>query len=430
MKKLIILFFLVTVFLHAQDLSFWQDIRNSSVTEDNEIFIHCEMPTEILNYTSVSTVEYSCENNWQTANLDFLWLDDFGIPTWQTTIEADIFQTQTYYFKTEQDSAVILMPKFCNPPQNLADYSLVTTDPIGDCEILNKPNLDIISEHFAYSDDRFYAVIQNNGDEFPTDNGGFFPDEYYIYGAGFVNIETALIDTTVYAMIYLDVLGFFNPGLYKFSGTDIEDMEQIGEIEYEIDGDLLYLSCNISDLTEDENFGEWPNESNSLGFESVTQMVSLEGMEPSFSFGDMTKPAVLVFDDYKIESFQNVLPEITNISVESDDYYTTVWLEYFDANGHFPLVHEIIVQPGNITFPMIELSHDFSETVEFVTNMPAYWSSFEIVFSDNNSDFVSEFYGNEPELEFSVDSLSILTVADAAEGKPLTIYNNYQTSIC
>ena len=114
-------------------------------------------------------------------------------------------------------------------------------------------------------------------------------------------------------------------------------------------------------------------------------------------------------------------------------------LEYFDANGHFPIVHEIIVQPGNITYPMIELSHDFSGTVEFVTNMPAYWSSFEIVFSDNNSDFITETWGvstenneleipnynlqNYPNPFNSQTTISFNLTTESTENTEIIIYN-------
>jgi len=164
-------------------------------------------------------------------------------------------ETQICRFKTEHDSLVfsscqsILMKIVFLPDLN--DLSLVGESPTQDTIATN---LDITAEYFGYSDQKFYAVIKNNGGGFPTIGIGW-PLEMYIYTAVIINPENVLLDSVAYALAFVNFLTF-TPGIYKVSpdSLTLASFERIGDIEYEISDSLLFMRCNITDIIEDENF--------------------------------------------------------------------------------------------------------------------------------------------------------------------------------
>jgi hypothetical protein len=383
MKKIIILIFLVSIFtfLSAQDISVWQNIRNSAYTAESDLYLRCET----IDFPGIETGVYF----WETDSWTYYQMETLQGLTQQVQINADPTQPARFRFKSVHDTLVALMPKSVLEdisPLPLANHSLVASDPVDEVPT----NLDLTEQYFAYSENKLYAVLKNNGGGFPTDSGGIFPSEFYFYSAGLVNPEAT--DSVAYALSYQHILTY-TPGLYKFDPSEqsLEAIEKIGDIEYQIDGNYLYMSCDIQDLVDDEDFGEWPNSYNALLFSSLTNTASIDG---EYLTSDICKPGILNFEEYTVEPTENTLPQIYDIASYIENDTTFVSLLYTDAQQNFPLISRSYLpeSPENY-YEFLPILPDYSQPVEFITAIPETdWQQLYITFSDNNQDMVEEIY--------------------------------------
>ena len=374
-------------------ISFWNNIRNSSYTQEDEIYIRCEtidlpgLETEIF---------YSAGSSW--GNMEMINLSGL---TYEAIIPAFPEEAQFCRFRTETDTLVGMMPAYQQddlfPPEN--ELGFIADDPIGDNLDPDSPNLDITGNYFSYSEYRFYAGITNESGEFPLDVGGLFPTTFYFYVTTILNPETVLIDSVVYAMIYCDIPVLMSPGLYKISGTEfsLEAFEMIGNIEAEVVAGQLQMACDIETLTGDENFGEWPNITNSIGVEMLTAKYTLP---TEFLMTDLAKMSLQFIDQYEIEPITNILPEISELEGTNGGLFTCT---YYDENGHFPITAEVIVD-GEV-FQLNPLNFDYSNNVIFesITGSSG-WAEAIFRFSDNNFEFIEDTITNNSS---SDDELSI-----------------------
>jgi len=380
-KYLIILGLLILNSLQAQipALSFWNNIRNSSYTQNNEIYIRCET----IDLPGIETeLFYSTATGWENSemsNLDGL--------TYQAIIPAMPNETQYCRFRTETDTLVGMMPAYQQndvfPAEN--ELGFIATDPLGDNLDPEIPELDITGNYFGYSDTRFYAGFSNDTGEFPLDAGGLFPLSYYFYITTILNPENVLIDSVVYAMIYCDIPVLMSAGLYRIQGTEfsLETFEMIGSIEAGIVDEKLQMACDIETLVNDEYFGSWPNITNSIGVEMITAKYTLP---TEFLMTDLAKISLQVIDQYEIEPVINILPEISELNGTNSGLFTC---NYFDENAHFPIIAEIIVDQE--VFQLDPLNFDYSNEVIFESVTGAYgWDEATFRFSDNNYEFVEE----------------------------------------
>lgn len=402
MKKYIIIIFLLTFqILQAQipALSFWNNIRNSSYTADDQIHIRCET----IDLPGLETeMFYTTQSSWN--NIDMINLSGL---TYEAIIPALTTETQFCRFRTETDTLVGMMPSFQQndifPPDN--ELGLIAEDPIGDNLDPDSPNLDITGNYFGYSDTRFYAGISNDTGNFPLDTGGLFPDSFYFYVTTIINPETVLIDSVVYAMIHGNIPLFLDSGLYKIGGTEfsLEAFELIGNIETEVIEGQLQMACDIETLINDEDFGVWPNLTNSIGVEMFTLKYSLPS---ELLITDLAKLSLQYIDKYEILPIANVLPQISQLSGTNPGLFTCT---YFDENEHFPITAEVIVDGE--TFQMNPLNYDFSGDVIFESVTGAYgWDEATFRFSDNDYEYVEETImnnsSNDEELFISPYNLS------------------------
>ena len=382
MKKYILISMLLFVhLLQAQipEISFWNNIRNSSYTQNDEIHIRCET----IDLPGLETeMFYSTISGWE--NIEMINLSGL---TYEAIIPALPAETQFCRFRTETDTIVGMMPAYQQndlfPSED--ELGFIAADPIGDNLDPDSPNLDITGNYFGYSDTRFYAGITNESGEFPLDVGGLFPITYYFYVTTILNPETVLIDSVVYAMIYCDIPMLMSPGLYRISGTEfsLETFELIGSIEAEVVGGQLQMACDIETLTGDENFGEWPNITNSIGVEMLTAKYTLP---TEFLMTDLAKISLQFIDQYEVEPIINILPEISELEGTNGGLFTCI---YYDENGHFPITAEVIVD-GEV-FLLNPQSFDYSGNVIFESITGFYgWDEATFRFSDNNYEFIEE----------------------------------------
>ena len=136
-------------------------------------------------------------------------------------------------------------------------------------------------------------------------------------------------------------------------------------------------------MTGNENFGEWPNITNSIGVEMLTAKYTLP---TEFLMTDMAKISLQFIDQYEIEPIINILPEISDLEGTNGGLFTCT---YFDENVHFPIVAEVIVD-GEV-FSLDPQSFDYSGNVIFESVTGSYgWDEATFRFSDNNFEFVGE----------------------------------------
>ena len=382
MRKLIVILMLLLVhFLQAQipEITFWSNIRNSSYTQDDQIHIRCET----IDLPGLETeMSYSTATGWENIEMTNL----SGL-TYEAVIPALISETQYCRFKTETDTLVGMMPAYQQndvfPSEN--ELGFIGADPTGDNLDPDSPNLDITGTFFGYSDTRFYAGFSNETGEFPLNVGGLFPITYYFYVTTIINPETVLIDSAVFAMIYCNIPVLMSSGLYKINGTEfsLETFDLIGDIEAETVDGHLQIACDIETLTSDEDFGEWPSITKSLGVEMLTASYTLPTV---FLLADLGKLSLQFIDQYEIESFTNVLPEINDLNGTNGGLFTC---SYSDENGHFPITAEIVVD--GIVFQLNPLGFDYSGDVIFESVTSASgWDEATFRFSDDNIEFVEE----------------------------------------
>jgi len=392
MKKILIIFIVastvINIFAQIPELNIWNNIRNSSYTQDNQIHIRCET----IDFPIIQTdLFYLMNNEWIKTDMENL--SGFTI---EGIIAASQQENNICRFKTYGDTITAMMPAYIPEdvfPPDMEQLSYIIADPADD-QIVEAPDqLDILGSYFGYSDTRFYLALKNNGTGFPTNEGGFFPTEYYIYLAGLINPENALIDTVGYAFVRAEIPLFFQPGLYRFAGSELslDNLQQIGEIETAVVDSFLIMACFIEDLTNDEFFGNWPSISRSLGLDFITAFVGFDAQfELTYDLVDFSLPSIQIIDQYIIAPFVNDLPQISNISTNILNENTVIQLDYFDQNHNFPLVAQVSTEQNEI-FSLTPASFDFSQPVIYHGYIPETdWNSLTLVFSDNGYQFVEE----------------------------------------
>jgi len=425
-KNIIVLVVLLFVsVLFSQEMNLWNNIRNSAYTQDNQMYIRCET----VDLPNMQTELYSLNGNeWEFAEMTQL----EGL-TYEAIVSGNPQENLYCRFRTEADTIITMMAAFVpndNFPVQLSQLGFVVDDAVGD-QLEGGDNLDLTSEYFGYSESRFYAAMVNNSDDFPTDNGGWFPDEYYFYIAGIINPETVMQDTVMYGMVYCNIPFLAEPGLYKISGDtlDLDSIERIGDIEYDIDGNTLVMACNIEDLTEDEDFGDWPNLSNSIGLQSMTNLFSAGSQE--FGFSDLVNVSFQKFEQYLIEPFENELPQISDVGFTNLGILTNISCTYFDANSNFPLVAEVETHHADGSSQTYELSHvslDFSAPVNFTVQIPETdWTEFVVRFSDNGYQYSEQTVQNTSVEEIEISQKEIIISPNPFRNST-TFYLNNQRS--
>ncbi len=250
-----------------------------------------------------------------------------------------------WYWRSENDTAVISQsPKneadvFPAPVYLMADMG---ADSVGDTENGGGNHLDITHLYASYSDTKLYFQFENNGGGYPTNQGLF---TYYIYSVGIVDPNTT--DSVAYALVYADVPALFSPGLYIMDATD-SSFTQIGSITTSISGNMLRMSCNISDLTAQSSWSDWPPPAGFIGVAPVTATAVITDI----STNDFGKTGVFVPKSNLLDfDAANNPPALSNanVSIAGED---TILAEivYTDSDKHLPVLREFIFEGDS--YPM------------------------------------------------------------------------------
>lgn len=391
--------------MSAQDLTPWQYVRHSAVDNNGVVHVRFNGNPDILNAYQFL--------NWQNNAWTEQTLTNPEPLVYEALLPAAMGQTLKYRLRTSYEaigeSITAVNPAFLDSdafPPALNALGYIADDPAGDSINVYHPNLDITGNWFGYTDTKLYCAVSNASNLFPAMNSF---TSYNMYYAGLASSTSAVADSTFYAMIYtFNIPGVISPGLYKLGINPADTTvvyEYLTPIQTIVSGGKLFLSCNISDLTADPEFGNWPPEYNSLGFMSGSIRIEIDTstLIPSFGIGDLSGIAQLIFENHSYTIGQNALPVISNSAITGPAGAHVLSFTYSDADGDFPLTaHHYLNDPGTAV-NFIPSSLDFSQPV----NMNAYIGSIEYEFqtmirvSDNNMDFVTDwlFVSNEDEIQ-------------------------------
>ncbi len=307
-------------------------------------------------------------------------LDEPGFEnTWATSIATDGGQSVAWYLKGEVDSEalgydygrliVTGTPKNENnswpPSSNL--YADLAYDESGDAS----SSYDIHTVRGSYSDDRFYVSLDLNGS--CCDEGGLF-GPWYLYGVGFVNPESE--SEVAYAIGFGNGgFGQLTPGLLKITG-DLATGEVGGfdyittNIDYSTAGNSMQAAALLSYMTDDAEWGEWPNSVNGFIALGVTVEAALSGIDVDASIKDQTTPGLMILHT----TFQdgNVEPVLSEPAYDADTMELSV--TYTDADGNLPWWRNVQVcyPDGGACFlnlPMIPDDHAYLEGVRYTASI-------------------------------------------------------------
>ncbi len=313
----------------------------------------------------------------------------------QALLPYEFGQNLRYRLRTEltlmDESVVYMHAPWLNselfPPQ-LGQLGQIGTDAAGDSVMMYAPYLDLTESWFGVTNTKLYSALANVPNSFPTLNSVF---SYNAYITTISNPDT-VVDTLSYAMIYsFYVADVIQPGLYKLRMGDsgLPSFTRIGNIQTMVLGGKLYMACDLNDLTNDPDFGAWPNSLNALVAASLTMNLSIDPntYEPAYGIGDYSSPGILFFEDHSYQVSQNTLPGCANIWFDSTQFR----FDYSDAEGDFPLVLELELPDGQILEPQPQ-SYDYSQSVTYSVQLPYLPEFVELRYSDNAIDVLEDLH--------------------------------------
>lgn len=283
-----------------------------------------------------------------------------------------------WYFRSENDTAVVSQsPKnsadiFPAPDYLMADMG---ADPAGDAVGAAGSWLDVTHLYAGYSDAKLYVSLQNNGGGFPTNQGLF---TYFLYTVGIVDPNTT--DSVAYVLVYASVPALFSPGLYILDASD-SSFTQIGSITTNISGNRLNMSCNISDLTAQPSWSDWPPPAGYIGIAPVTATANFTNL----STNDFGKTGVFIPASHLLDfNAANNAPSLSgeNVSLIGEDTINAE-ITYTDIDGHLPTIRNLILE--GVEYPMFacEKSYETGALFEQSLNVTeSGWYHYYFEFSD------------------------------------------------
>ncbi|MGC9362182.1 MAG: hypothetical protein ACP5F3_04555, partial [Candidatus Syntrophosphaera sp.] len=249
MKNLYLVFIvLLSSSLWAENIGQWQNVRFSGKTADSEIMLRAEVDPD-----SLVLNKYIHGASGALAEHD-LQLIDPATDTFQGGVPVNSDRRYIGLRLQQNGYPTELVPVYyagTGLPE-LSELTMASEDTLND----NATDyFDIVADYVSFSDTKIYTAIQNRGGGFPAINGF----EVYSYMNVIAAPDTDPNDPNVivWALNYMDVaVAGYTPGLYRITGTGIDDLVRIADITYEIDSanNLLKMSCDIADLLADPDF--------------------------------------------------------------------------------------------------------------------------------------------------------------------------------
>lgn len=210
--------------------------------------------------------------------------------------------------------------------------------------------------------ERFYVNLTLNGG--CCDEGGLF-GPWYIYGVGIVNPEAE--EAVAYAIGYGNGgFGELSPGLLKITGDlstgEIDGFDYLTtNISYTTSGNDMQATALMSYITNDSQWGTWPNSFNGFIVLGVTVEASLDGLDVAAEVMDQTNPGLMICTTTYQDG--NIAPALSNPDFDSET--NTLSITYSDGDGNLPWQKEALIDQNGTVVNLIPDSHTYEEGVRF-----------------------------------------------------------------
>jgi hypothetical protein len=404
-KILTVLLLMFCVGLCAQEMDLLYNLRHSS--RDANGFVHLRFDgVEEMSDISYEAY-YGMNGSWQQTAVNAL-----TFPEMEALIPYEFGQRLRYRLRASVDyageSLAMLHPAYLDNnvfPVPLSGQALIGNDPVGDSLMVYAPYLDLTDSYIACTQDKIYRTIGNVSGAFPTMQG---LTSYNIYLGTLINPD-ALSDSLIFAMVYsFSIPGVLSSGLYKIGISDgsTPSFERLGDVQSQVTGGKLQLSCNWADLSSDPDFGTWPNSANALLIADLSLQVSIDlsTMTPSLTPGDYGQIGLVEFRDLIYEVAENTLP------VLKVDYYnpdtSEIHIYYTDADQDCPLSAVMSADDGSggVIYTDMTPTYNADGSITYVEYTSGPGVAYTV--SDNMMDYVT--------LDFPVANTDAVQIPAAA----------------
>jgi hypothetical protein len=237
---------------------------------------------------------------------------------------------------------------------------------------------DIVNLKASYSDDQLYTSLELNGS--CCSEGGFF-GPWNLYVIAIVNPDN-IESPVAYAYAYGNGgFGQLYPGIYKIQGDfisgEVGDFGVIStDFDYNLSGNSMQARSLLSTITEDADWGVWPNSYEGVGLVGVTISAGLSGLSISTDILDTSDVGLLVMSTQSQTS--NSSPILSD-TVYEDGILSVV---YTDVDNNLATVSDVFVD--DMGFVMTPDSHVYSEGVTFSANIGSGYNYATLSFSDGS----------------------------------------------
>jgi hypothetical protein len=216
---------------------------------------------------------------------------------------------------------------------------------------------DMTSFQVGYSAGRIYGRMTTVGGDYPTNSGGLIPTYYYGYSVGLFNPDSQYKNDYVYSILYarVSLLGI-TPGLYRVDVAG-QSLTRIGDIQYNISGGALTMSCLVSNLVNDPYFGA-ANPSGFYVMAATTQGVKLTGEGWAYDAAGPCNqyretPAYVVgTNQAPVLSDPLLTPSQGEANVSTFRYQVV----YTDPDNHLPVSIKVYIAPDGSSFTPYDMT--------------------------------------------------------------------------
>ena len=332
-------------------------IENFATTAPRADFVaNADISEELAAGVESATMYVSTDgqNTWQSSDANLLGTDGYET-TWESTISTSD-GTSAYSYLSGMVNSEVLGEDFgtilvSGSPHNVDGnwppggnmYATLANDASGDAssdyDIINirgtyKGEDATDSDGNTYTDvERFYLSLGLNGG--CCDEGGLF-GPWYLYGVGIVNPESE--EEVAYAIGYGDGgFGQLTPGLLKITGDlatgEIGGFEYIStNISYSTAGNDMQATALMSLITNDSQWGPWPNSYGGFIVLGVTVEAALDGLDVAADVLDQTDPGLFVCSTVSQDGNTPLVLSSPNF----DETTNTLSVAYSDSDGNLP----------------------------------------------------------------------------------------------
>lgn len=279
---------------------------------------------------------------------------------------------------------LLVNPVFAAMPPQIFATNLLTDDPIND-NLYNTSLLDIMEYRMSYTADRLYFAIRTVNPSYVTSSGM----TYYAYMPAIVDPSAGIEDDPiVYGLMYtVDMAPIISPGLYKISGSGLDGLTRLGDIEYNIQEDYLLLSCQIADLLGDPDFASWYDPQYPLFATTATtsRITLVNGIQQS----DMSEGVKVLLKPHYVEMINESSPVLSNSTLNMSENTIQVSIDYFDADANVPHLATVRIDDheAHTLLPQSTGDLDFGSVVTYAQSWELEspdWELLTFSFSDSN----------------------------------------------